>query len=81
MFQTLAFFVMIMSKSIPLTQFTFFVVGLCSGGRVATGTNYMNEFILSDKQTMITTCLNCADATVMIVQSILYFFFRSAVTV
>jgi MFS family permease len=33
------------SKSLNMTILYFLIVGLCAGGRVAIGTNYMSEFI------------------------------------
>ena len=70
--QTIAYFVIIMSKDIYLTIGCYLMVGLCAGGRVAIGTNYLSEFIPLKYQNLLMSLLNCGDSTVMIWQSLYY---------
>lgn len=43
--QFLMYILLFISRSIYLTIFCYFIIGLASGGRVAIGTMYLNEFI------------------------------------
>lgn len=43
--QLLAYIFVMFSKSLNTTIFYFLIVGLCAGGRVAIGTNYLSEFV------------------------------------
>ena len=70
--QTIAWIVIVLSTNIYTINAMFLVVGLCGGGRVATGTMYMNEYVPSRWNTFVTTSLNCYDACIMIFVS-LYF--------
>ena len=62
----MAYFVIIISKDINLTIGCYFIVGLCAGGRVAIGTNYLSEFIPQRYQSLLLSLLSCGDASVMI---------------
>ena len=44
-----------------------FIFGLCAGGRVCVGLNWMNEFMTLDWQNFCTTSFNVCDSCVMIV--------------
>ena len=55
----------------------YVMIGLCAGGRVAVGVNYMTEFLPENKQTFAITALNCGDASTMIFQAIYYHFNRN----
>lgn len=70
--QTFAYFVIIISKNIYLTIGCYLIVGLCAGGRVAIGSNYLSEFIPQKYQGLLMSLLNCGDASIMIWQSIYY---------
>ena len=48
-FQLVAYALIIVSKNIYLTIGAYVIVGLCAGGRVVVGMNYMNEFIPKKK--------------------------------
>lgn len=52
----------------------YLVAGICAGGRVLVGFNYMNEFIPSKYQNISTTWFPTVDAFVMIYQSIFYMY-------
>ena len=43
--QFLMYILLFISRNIYLTIFCYFIIGLASGGRVAIGTMYLNEFI------------------------------------
>ena len=64
--QTLAYVAITISTNVYMVNVLYLVVGLCAGGRVATGTMYMNEFVPSRWNTFVTTALNCHDAVIMI---------------
>lgn len=76
--QTAFAFVIFFSKSLNVTIPIFFFFGVCSGGTVAVGTTYLNEFLPEEKQNLVTTLLNAADASVMITQCIYYIFSRNS---
>jgi MFS family permease len=51
--QTIGYAFIIFSKSVRFTIGYYFLVGLCAGGRVAIGTNYLSEFIPSQYEFII----------------------------
>jgi MFS family permease len=63
--QFLMYILLFVSRNIYLTIFCYFVIGLASGGRVAIGTMYLNEFIPAKYQQVVITALNCGDGTTM----------------
>ena len=52
----------------------YLIVGLCAGGRVAVGTTYLAELVPEEYENLVCTIINCGDSTIMIWQSIYYYF-------
>ena len=63
----MAYLGIFLSNHIWVTIACYFLVGLCAGGRVGISIPYMNEFIPEGNQNMVTTLLNCHDASIMII--------------
>lgn len=63
---------MFFSKSIYFTIFLYFIIGVTSGGRIAVGTMYLNEFIPNKYQKQVITAMNSVDSCTMIIQGIYY---------
>jgi len=59
----------------------YFLIGLCAGGRVSIGINYMAEFLPEKSVNICMTMINVFDACLMIFQSILYYYGRSWVPI
>ena len=43
--QTIGYILLFLSHNVYFTIFIWFLIGLCSGGRCAIGTMYMNEYV------------------------------------
>jgi len=61
-----------LSKSIYTSIFYYFIVGVCAAGRLAIGTNYMNEFLPDSWRNLITSLGNVGNGTVLVFHSIYY---------
>ena len=72
--QLFAYIAIFFSKDIYLTVVCYFIVGLCAGGRVAVGTTYLAELVPEEYENLVCTIINCGDSTIMIWQSIYYYF-------
>lgn len=64
------------SKSIYFSIFSFFFIGVSSGGRVVVGTMYVNEFLPERNQSFIITLLLALDASQLLFEAIYYYYFR-----
>ena len=64
------------SKSIHFSIFSFFFIGVSSGGRVVVGTMYINEFLPEKYQSFVIALLLAIDAAQLLVEAIYYHFFR-----
>jgi len=65
--QTLAYAAIFRCNEVYGAILCYGIVGLCAGGRVSIGTQYLNELVPSAQATLVTTLWNAADAAVMIV--------------
>jgi MFS family permease len=74
--QLAAYVQLYFSKSIYYSLAMYLIVGLSAGGRVAIGTTYLNEFVPSKYQNIVTTTINVGDSSTMIFQAIYYYFNR-----
>ena len=64
--QTCAYALIISSKDIRATIGSYFLVGLCAGGRDVIGAMYQAEFMPEKYHVIAMTGVNCVDATAMI---------------
>ena len=54
------------SFNVYFTIFCYLLVGLCAGGRVSIGVNYMNEYLPAKYVNVTTSSLNGGEACTMI---------------
>lgn len=69
---------LLLSTNIYFSIGIFFVVGVCSAGRVTITTTYMNEMVPEKYMVIVTTLLNVLDAFVMVFQVCYYIFSRQS---
>ena len=72
--QLLAYILIFFSKNIWITILGYLIVGLCAGGRVATGTAYENEYVPYKYQALVIGVIGVGDASTMLFQAIYYWF-------
>ena len=63
---------MFISTNLRFTTWLYFLIGLCSGSFVSVSTTYMNEFLPTANQNLITSMLNAADALITVIQALYY---------
>jgi len=71
-FNAIAYWQVMVSTSIEYTIKLYFVLGLCSGGRVGVLLTYLNELVPAETRGTVTTFANICDSFVLLQQA-LYF--------
>lgn len=70
--QTVCYILLFQSTSFNFTKTLYFIVGICSGSFISVATTYMNEFLPTENQNLITSFLNSADALIIVFHAIYY---------
>lgn len=70
--QILVYFGLFISHNVNLTIVLIFLFGCCAPAREVLSATYMNEFVHEEYQVSTTTMMNVFDASLMIVQALMY---------
>ena len=70
--QTVCYILLFQSKSFNFTKLLYFIIGICAGSFISVCPTYMNEFLPTQNQNLITSLLNSADALIIVIHAIYY---------
>lgn len=70
--QTVLYVMLFFSRNLYWTMKLYFMIGLCSGSFISVSTTYMNEFLPSASQNLITSLLNATDALIVLLHAFYY---------